>query len=59
MASLVKAKTQAAESESSEKRKALEQAQALKQKVEVYSKDGDQNLKEQLQDYKVNFLIYE
>ena len=53
MLSLVRSRSEALESESAAKLKVQEQVASLTKKLDILNKDGDANLREQLQDYKV------
>jgi hypothetical protein len=56
MLSLVRSRSEALELESAAKLKVQEQVASLMKKLEILNNDGDTNLREQLQDYKVLFF---
>jgi hypothetical protein len=57
MLSLVRSRSEALELESAARLKVQEQVASLTKKLEIINNDGDANLREQLQDYKVLFFI--
>jgi hypothetical protein len=57
MLSLVRSRSEALELESAAKLKVQEQVASLTKKLEILNNDGDANLREQLQDYKVFILV--